>query len=257
LPVSSSRAEQKYGAQIQEINGEVKRLVVEMDKLRGYNLRLRKALGEPVSSGDSALIRSSEKALAAKSQAERSAESLFALETRGVRQGAGSGSQDPEGSSLGPPPQSPGASSAAGTREAGSQQVASQRPAKMTVTVPFSMPVSGYTTRGFDARYNHYGVDFVGRDGSAVLAAADGNVIFSGWTYNDGMMVMIAHDMGYITVYKHNRALLKNTGDLVKRGDMIALMGNTGATSFGPHLHFEVWKDGIAYNPQEYLLTSQ
>jgi murein DD-endopeptidase MepM/ murein hydrolase activator NlpD len=229
-----------------------------MDKLRGYNLRLRKALGEPVSGGDSVLISSSEKALAAKTQQEHAAESLFALETRSARPAVSLPSGSPSGlpaagSQAGLP-----AGSVAGTQDNATPATEpEQHPAHPSLGLPFSMPVSGYTTRGFDEKYNHFGIDVVGREGSAVLAAADGNVIFSGWTYNDGMMVMIAHDLGYITVYKHNRALLKNTGDMVKRGEMIALMGNTGATSFGPHLHFEVWKDGVAYNPQEYLLTTR
>ena len=123
--------------------------------------------------------------------------------------------------------------------------------------LPLVSPAEGYVTRGFDTRHYHYGTDFAGKKSSSILAAADGSVVFSGWTYNDGFMMMLAHDRGYITVYKHNEALLKSTGSLVKRGELIALLGNTGKTSYGPHLHFEVWKDGIAYDPEQFLLTTQ
>ena len=80
--------------------------------------------------------------------------------------------------------------------------------------------------------------------------------MFAGWTFEDGNVVMLSHGSGYLTVYKHNSSLLKSTGSLVKRGEVIALVGSTGITSTGPHLHFEVLKDGLPQNPQEFLLTA-
>ena len=117
-------------------------------------------------------------------------------------------------------------------------------------------PTDGYLTQGFDVTRYHLGMDFAGKKSTAVLAAADGNVVFSGWTYDDGYMIMVAHGLGYLSVYKHNESLLKGTGAFVKRGEPIALLGNTGRTSSGPHLHFELWKDGIAYDPGQFLLTT-
>ena len=122
---------------------------------------------------------------------------------------------------------------------------------------PLMMPTDGFVSRGFDAERKHFGVDIAGKTGSAVLAAADGNVVFAGWTYDDGYLMIISHQQGYVTAYKHNQALLKTTGTNIKRGDVIALLGNTGKTSSGPHLHFELWKDGVVLNPDSYLLTTQ
>jgi murein DD-endopeptidase MepM/ murein hydrolase activator NlpD len=80
-------------------------------------------------------------------------------------------------------------------------------------------------------------------------------VIFSGWTYDDGYMIMIGHGSGYQTSYKHNEALLKEIGARVRRGEPIALLGSSGRTSSGPHLHFEVWKDAVPQDPKDYILA--
>ena len=135
--------------------------------------------------------------------------------------------------------------------------VPTNAPHSAAIEMPLSVPVEGYITRGYDEQKYHYGVDFAGRSASAVTAAADGNVLFSGWTYDDGYTLMVAHDGSYVTVYKHNQALMKLTGESVKRGEVVALLGNTGKTSSGPHLHFEVWKNGIAQDPLRYLLMVQ
>jgi murein DD-endopeptidase MepM/ murein hydrolase activator NlpD len=123
--------------------------------------------------------------------------------------------------------------------------------------LPLTMPADGYLTRGFDAQQEHYGIDIAGKPGTAIFAAADGSVMFAGWTYEDGFMMIIGHSQGYMTVYKHNQALLKSTAEKVRRGEPIALLGNTGTTSAGPHLHFELWKDGIVCDPDNYLLIPQ
>src|SRR5262249_16726122 len=121
---------------------------------------------------------------------------------------------------------------------------------------PLSLPAQGYVSRGFDSVGEHFGVDFAGKEGTVVVAAADGHVIFSGWTYDNGYTLMVAHTGGIVTVYKDKQWILKKSGAAVKRGEVIALMGSTGRTSSGSHLHFEVWKNGIADNPERYLLTT-
>ena len=123
------------------------------------------------------------------------------------------------------------------------------------VDLPFGSPTHGYYTHSYDAEKKHYGVDIAGKEGSPVFAAAGGRIVFASWTYDDGFEVIMAHDKGYMTIYKHNQALIKNVGDVLKRGEIIALMGNTGRTSSGPHLHFEIWKDGSVLDPMNYLLT--
>jgi murein DD-endopeptidase MepM/ murein hydrolase activator NlpD len=121
--------------------------------------------------------------------------------------------------------------------------------------LPLIVPAEGYVTQRFDPENNHFGIDFAGKRGTPVFAAADGSVLFSGWTYDDGNMLIIAHGGGYVTVYKHNQTLLRTSQTRVTRGEPIALLGTSGRTSLGPHLHFEVWKDGIPQDPDQYLLT--
>ena len=127
----------------------------------------------------------------------------------------------------------------------------------ISADLPFGSPARGYFTHNLDAEKKHYGIDIAGKEGNPVFAAAGGRVIFAGWTYDDGFQIIIAHDKGFMTVYKHNQALMKNIGDALNRGDIIALMGNTGKTSSGPHLHFEIWRDGSLLDPMNYLLTLQ
>ena len=120
---------------------------------------------------------------------------------------------------------------------------------------PLLSPVVGFVTQGYDPEHNHYGIDFAGKRGTPVYAAGDGHVIFAGWTYDDGNMLIISHGGGYMTVYKHNQALLTTAQAAVTRGEPIALLGTSGKTSLGPHLHFEVWKDGLPRDPNKFLLT--
>lgn len=123
--------------------------------------------------------------------------------------------------------------------------------------LPFSSPVGGITTREFNFSNEHLGVDFSGRIGELISSIGDGVVIFSGWNFEFGNTLIINHGDGYVSVYKHNKSLLKNTNQKVRRGESIALLGNSGNTSSGPHLHFEIWKDGVALNPQEVIFIDR
>ncbi len=114
-------------------------------------------------------------------------------------------------------------------------------------------PVDGEISEGYDADKKHYAVDIVTQKDEPVKATADGTVIFSEWTAETGYVIIIEHSFGLISVYKHNDSLLKAQGDLVKAGEVIAIVGNTGEFSFGPHLHFELWVDGYPINPADYL----
>jgi murein DD-endopeptidase MepM/ murein hydrolase activator NlpD len=120
---------------------------------------------------------------------------------------------------------------------------------------PLVLPSEGYVAQGFDPAKKHFGIDYATRRGTPVYAAAEGYVMFSGWTYDDGNMVIVSHGGGYSTVYKHNQSLLVNPRTFVKRGEILGLAGTSGRTSLGPHLHFELWKDGIPVDPGEFLLS--
>jgi murein DD-endopeptidase MepM/ murein hydrolase activator NlpD len=110
-------------------------------------------------------------------------------------------------------------------------------------------------TRGFDPEHNHFGLDIAGKTGNLIVAAADGKIVFSGWTYDGGYIVIVSHASGFMSFYKHNQSLLKSSGSFVRRGEPIATLGNSGTTSSGPHLHFEIWKDGIPVDPSIYMIN--
>jgi murein DD-endopeptidase MepM/ murein hydrolase activator NlpD len=127
--------------------------------------------------------------------------------------------------------------------------------------LPTNMPVNGFISQGYREdpilpSRSHRGIDIAARTGVPVTAAADGRVIFSGWTSYFGNCLLVGHPGGYITFYGHNQVNLKSVGEDVKRGEPIALLGNSGHSS-APHLHFEIWKDGMPLNPEEFLQTSE
>lgn len=124
-----------------------------------------------------------------------------------------------------------------------------------TLRFPTVPPVQGFNTRGFEPRIGHYGVDIAVEEGSVVRSVGDGYVIFADWTYEGGHAIAIQHARGYISVYKHNQRLLKNVGDRVREREPIAQSGNSGEISTGPHLHFELWQNGLAQDPNLFFLS--
>lgn len=118
----------------------------------------------------------------------------------------------------------------------------------------FFAPLNGYITASFNPREDHYGIDIVGPENEAIKATLEGTVILASWTNDNGYVLQIQHPNNIISVYKHNSALLKKVGDYVKAGEPIAIIGSSGENSTGPHLHFEIWYNGIPINPQEYII---
>ncbi|TXG37170.1 M23 family metallopeptidase [Seonamhaeicola maritimus] len=114
-------------------------------------------------------------------------------------------------------------------------------------------PVSGTISEPYNLEEKHYAVDVVVAKDTPVKATADGIVIFSEWTVSTGYVIILEHSYGLISVYKHNAELSKSQGDLVKAGEVIAIAGNTGELSTGPHLHFELWNDGYPINPTNFI----
>jgi murein DD-endopeptidase MepM/ murein hydrolase activator NlpD len=119
--------------------------------------------------------------------------------------------------------------------------------------IHFFVPVKGVITNKFKSTPDHFGVDLVSEPNARISAIMDGTVIFSGWTIETGYVIYIQHDAELISAYKHNSELLKNKGDRVKAGEAIAIIGNTGELSTGPHLHFELWHNGTALDPEQYI----
>lgn len=129
----------------------------------------------------------------------------------------------------------------------------SQRQNTPVSKLNFYTPVKGIVTNRFDASRRHYGIDIATRQNEAVKAAYDGVVFFSEWTAETGNVIAIQHSGAVITVYKHNSVLLRKQGAYVRAGESIAIIGNTGEYSTGPHLHFELWINSSPVDPEKYL----
>lgn len=119
--------------------------------------------------------------------------------------------------------------------------------------ITYFTPLKGIITNNFSIAENHYGVDIVAKKNETIKATLDGTVVFADWTVETGHVIAIQHYKNIISVYKHNSALLKKAGSFVKAGDPIAIIGESGELSTGPHLHFELWHNGTAVNPINYM----
>lgn len=117
----------------------------------------------------------------------------------------------------------------------------------------FFTPVKGMVTEKFNTRNNHFGIDIAASKNEAIKSVLEGVVIFAGWTPETGQVIIVQHNNDLISTYKHNSALLKKVGNFVSAGEPIAIVGNTGELSNGPHLHFELWYKGGAVNPLDYI----
>jgi murein DD-endopeptidase MepM/ murein hydrolase activator NlpD len=115
----------------------------------------------------------------------------------------------------------------------------------------FFTPLKGVISQGYDPI--HPFIDITAPEGSVVKATLDGTVIYAGWSQDAGNTIQIQHSDDIVSIYKHNDKLLKKVGDKVKAGTSIALVGNTGDTTTGTHLHFELWHKGEAVDPTKYI----
>ncbi|MDM8161389.1 M23 family metallopeptidase [Labilibaculum sp. K2S] len=117
----------------------------------------------------------------------------------------------------------------------------------------FFAPINGMVSNHYDSKIEHFGTDIVGGMNERISSVLDGTVVFSEWTLNTGYVIQIQHSNNLLSVYKHNSELLKKAGEHVKAGEAIALLGNSGELTSGPHLHFELWHNGQALNPEDYI----
>jgi murein DD-endopeptidase MepM/ murein hydrolase activator NlpD len=126
--------------------------------------------------------------------------------------------------------------------------------------LPTLLPVEGFLTEDFEeadwSSRKHLGIDIAAKKGSIVRAAAEGTIVFANWTFDLGNLVIIDHGGGFLTFYGHNQRILKDAGSFVKKGEPIANVGSSGVSS-GPHLHFEIWKNGVPVDPKQYVLAFQ
>ena len=112
------------------------------------------------------------------------------------------------------------------------------------------VPAKGIVSQGYDQKNKHYAVDVALEEGTPIKSVANGTIVFAEYTAQTGYVIMVEHDLGMLSVYKHNSILNKEQGDIVAAGEVIAQAGNTGEYSTGWHLHFELWIDGYSLDPE-------
>lgn len=118
----------------------------------------------------------------------------------------------------------------------------------------FYCPMHGILSGKYNLEANHFGVDVLAEKNEVVYATLSGTVINASWDVESGYMIQIQHDNNLISIYKHNSDIMKVQGEIVKAGEAIAIIGNSGELTTGPHLHFELWYNGKAINPEEYIV---
>ncbi len=124
-----------------------------------------------------------------------------------------------------------------------------------SLRLPVPPPLDGVISRGYDASTGHFGLDIAADEGTPVRALGEGYVVAADWTHTGGWTVAVQHAGGYLSVYKHNDRLLKRVGDRVRNRETVALSGDTGDVTSGPHLHLEIWRDGLAQDPAAFLIV--
>ncbi|MEX1139169.1 MAG: M23 family metallopeptidase [Bacteroidota bacterium] len=224
INIPNPALEIRYTQELVSLNQKMASLMEQLVELRGYNVKLRNALGEQAVATDSGIV--------VTRSARRNSEGSRSADLRRTESSFGIIAQ----SASYPLP----------------VQASSE---SQKISFPAILPTEGYLTRGFEPQQRHFGLDIAGKIGTPVNAAADGFVVFSGWTMDEGFVLILSHTGGFLTFYKHNQSLLKDANLFVKRGEPIALLGNSGRMSSGPHLHFEIWKDGTPVDPSAYLLN--
>jgi len=120
-------------------------------------------------------------------------------------------------------------------------------------SIHFFPPVKGLVTNSFNQNINHFGTDIVAASNKVVVAALDGVITMATWTLETGYVIQIQHENNIISIYKHNSELLKKVGNHVTAGEAIAIIGNSGELTSGPHLHFELWHNGTPLDPEDYV----
>ena len=119
---------------------------------------------------------------------------------------------------------------------------------------PSSYPVKGIKSRDYDPQNFHFGLDIATSNNEVISSIADGTVVSASWTINHGYVLTIQHAASILSVYKHCASVTKKSGDIVLKGDIIGNVGDVGLSSSGPHLHLEIWKDGVPQDPTLYLI---
>ncbi|NQY10886.1 MAG: M23 family metallopeptidase [Flavobacteriales bacterium] len=124
---------------------------------------------------------------------------------------------------------------------------------KVSSVLPFFSPIKGETSSEFDPTIKHFGIDIVAPKDETIKSTLSGTVFMATWTSETGYVIGVQHKNNMVSLYKHNSILLKKVGNYVKAGEPIAIIGNSGKLTTGPHLHFELWVNGNAIDPAQYI----
>ncbi len=119
---------------------------------------------------------------------------------------------------------------------------------------PASFPVNGTLTREYEPEELHFGIDVATKEKELITSIADGTIVNATWTISDGYVISVQHANGLLSIYKHCSSVTKKNGDVILKGDIIGATGNVGVSSSGPHLHLEIWKNGLPQDPSMYLI---
>ncbi|HAC15514.1 MAG TPA: hypothetical protein DCE78_06160 [Bacteroidetes bacterium] len=118
---------------------------------------------------------------------------------------------------------------------------------------PAPIPTKGILSQNYQPSNGHFGIDIAATQGELIRSIADGVVVSTDWTLDYGNVIVIQHLSGYVSIYKHTSSPNRNPGEFVKKGDILSTVSNTGLTSSGPHLHFELWQNGLPIDPKNFL----
>ncbi len=219
-------------SEIAELTGKVANMENEIEATRRYNENIRNILTGNMES-------MTEEAVKKQSQPENPADTMpkdidRIPEDEKLRSAVATGTFTADPKALGAP----------------ITRLASEIPLEQLFFMP---PVSGEITAKFDLSKVHFGIDVAAPKNTAVKAAASGSVISAGYTVETGYSIAVQHPNNVVTIYKHNSVLLRREGDNVKIGEAIAIIGNSGENTSGPHMHFELWHKGRAVDPALYI----
>lgn len=123
----------------------------------------------------------------------------------------------------------------------------------LSMKMKFIAPFEGIVVKKYSVKDEHFGIDIAGLESEAIKSIYDGTVIISEWNPKTGYVIAVQHPNNTISFYKHNSILLKKIGTFVKKGEILAIIGNSGEYSSGPHLHFEIWQNGKVQDPLKFI----
>ncbi|MBP7821858.1 MAG: M23 family metallopeptidase [Saprospiraceae bacterium] len=228
-------------SQIESLSNKVSKMEKELKAYKTYTENIKKAITGDVENESDVSSSSNSKVTVEKVERVKEDEMLRKEIEREEKLGTKVSKEEEEGAVNMPTTASSGSPS---------QSHSKNTPLEMMI---FTAPLKGELSLSFKPDIDHFGVDIVAPKNTPIKACMDGYVLSSDWTLDAGNTIIIQHANNVVSVYKHNSELLKKAGSFVKTGEAIAIIGNTGKLTNGPHLHFELWYNGKPVDPKTYI----